>query len=359
MNSSPNRIAWMDRARALAILSVVLCHAVQYAHSFDAGHWNVYSWDGWFFRFAGSTLGRLGVPILLGLTGALLLSRDFTDEESIRTFHRTKTLRLLICILLWTFLYTFFLGWQHGMQPDFRRMISDMLTTTQVQLGHMWYAPMILGMYLLLPYVSRALRGLSVQSLMLPLAATFVVFSLLPTLNVYAHLFGIESRASLLDLGFSGGLYGLYIVLGWTVVHRNLLARWPGWTVWAGFLLSVGTCVGTMTWCYNWNWEYQIWYDFSFVLTGGVLALELLRRTQTWPRWLDALCEKLSRRSFAIYFLHFPVMAAMFETNLQKVVGHHQTVRTVWLFAASLAVSLAVIELLKRIPVVKKYLLYM
>lgn len=359
MKPSPNRIAWMDRARAFAILSVVACHAVQFCHSFDAASWNYYSPDGWFFRFAGATFGRLGVPILLGLTGAFVLNLDFSEDDSIRQFHRTRTVKLVVCILLWTFLYTFYLAWHHTMQPDFIRMISDMLHFTQVQLGHMWYAPMIIGMYVLLPYVSRALRGLNLKTLALPLLLTFGVFSLLPTANVYAHLFRISPRTTLLDLGFSGGLYGLYIILGWAVARKDLMARVPKWLLWVGFLGSFGACVGTMTWCYNWKYEYQIWYDFSFVLTAGLFLTELFRRTKNWPLWLDALCEKLSRRSFAVYFLHFPLMAAMFELNLQKIVGKNQSLRTVWMFAAAFFASLAIIEVLKRIPVVKKYLLYM
>ena len=65
------RIQKFDIARTFAILCVVLCHSVEAAYSNVA--YKQLSNISQIFRIVFFTLGRLGVPIFLFLTGALIL----------------------------------------------------------------------------------------------------------------------------------------------------------------------------------------------------------------------------------------------------------------------------------------------
>lgn len=45
-----------------------------------------------------------------------------------------------------------------------------------VGMTHAWYMPVILGMYIFLPYVSRALHSISNKALIVIMAIMFVIF---------------------------------------------------------------------------------------------------------------------------------------------------------------------------------------
>lgn|GEM_PF-3031175 len=104
-------------------------------------------------------------------------------------------------------------------------MLRDMLLTNQVHMAHMWYMPMIIGVYVCIPFAARALQGISLKVVFFPL----LLFS--------AYAFGVPAWKSifpkspalvLVDLGFAGGVYGLYLLWGWRVkkgLFKNIHAR--------------------------------------------------------------------------------------------------------------------------------------
>lgn len=354
------RIAWMDRARFFAILMVVLCHATEFSYSFDIWFFTHYfTMHSWVERFLGMTLGRLGVPLLLCLTGALMLNRDYSDDEQIRSFYKKHFLRILICIESWIVLYSFYLVWRNGLPFDWRRTLGALTTLTQVPLGHMWYTPMLLGMYLTLPFVARAIRGVSFRVLAPLLLISFFCFSTLPSLNLALQVFGISEQASGLDLGFSGGLYGLYMLMGYAVVHRKVLRRIPTLGLWAGFLACVGLTSAFQYWRYDCGQPYKAWYEFSGIVIAGILLFELFRRSggREHPQ-LDRVAAYFSRRSFAIYFLHFPIMDALHELSVHALVSDVSFWQMLFLWSASLLGSLLACWLLERVKWIRKYLLH-
>lgn len=351
------RNTWMDRARAFAILAVVLCHAVEFAFPFRLEMWNEGTRLSWIVRLTLLSVGRLGVPLFLSLTGALLLNRDYTDEKEISRFYRQRFLRLLMCVECWVLLYAFFLSWYHDLPFDFRRLMSSLVTTSQVQLGHMWYTPMILGMYLTIPFVARALRGLSAKALLPVLLVAFVVFSALPSVNLVLDVLGIVNREMLLDLSFSGGVYGLYLIGGWLIHSRRALEKIPTPAVVVGVLGCFLGTAGFQVWRYAMGWDYKVWYDFAGLMAAGLLLFECFRRTQN-SRALEGISLYLSQRSFAIYFLHFPIQCAVHAWGWHELAGGLYG-QMLFLWVVPLAASLALIELLRPVKPIRRVLLYM
>ena len=82
--SKNNRIQSFDIARTFAIMCVVLCHSVETAYSNI--NYTQLSNISQIFRIVFFTVGRLGVPIFLFLTGALTLKKQIeNDEEMLST----------------------------------------------------------------------------------------------------------------------------------------------------------------------------------------------------------------------------------------------------------------------------------
>lgn len=353
------RIAWMDRARFFAILMVVLCHAVEFGYAFDPWFFrNYFDLSTWIERFLFLTLGRLGVPLLLFLTGALMLNRDYSADGQIRAFYKKNYLRIFICVECWIVLYGFYLSWRNALPFDWRGTLLSLAALKQVPLGHMWYTPMLLGLYLLLPFAARAIRGLSLKTLGAVCLVSFFCFSALPTLSLAFEIGGRSGYESLLDLSFSGGLYGLYVLLGYIAVHRKAFGHIPTWALRLGLVLCVLGTMAFQYWSYECEQPYKAWYDFSGIFLGSLLLFELYRRSETavCPR-LDRVAAYVSRRSFAIYFLHFPIMDALHELGAQKWLGPSRW-QTLFFWCVSLAGSLLLCRILERVKWIRKYLLY-
>lgn len=359
MTSTAPRTRWMDRARAFAILAVVLCHAVEMVHPFAQQAFDASDWLQWTIRFGLFTVGRLGVPLFLGLTGALLLERDYSGEAQIRDFYRRKFWRLFVCVECWMVLYSIFLMWHHELPLDWRRLVGALTATGELQLGHLWYIPMILGMYLAIPFVARAVRGLSLRVLVPVCCVVFAFAVAVPSLNLALEVWGFARREALLDLHFLGGVYGLYIVGGWMIARKHALNAWPRWIAALCFAVCYGATVAFQLWRYHAGLGYKVWYDFAGLMLAGFFLLELFRRSEWKKTWLDKLCLYLSRRSFAIFLLHFPLQRVCWQYGWQLWLGDALLVQSAVMFALPLAASLALIALLERIPVVRRWLLYM
>lgn len=70
-----SRKIWLDVVRATAILCVVLCHSVEaFYHPVLLGQLQV-SFPLWNIENLLFTIGRIGVPLFLATTGALMLPR--------------------------------------------------------------------------------------------------------------------------------------------------------------------------------------------------------------------------------------------------------------------------------------------
>lgn len=357
-SDAPQRQGWMDRARAVAVGMVLLCHAMEFACVFrNEPYWDPRPLSEWAVKLTLLTLGRLGVPVFLMLTGALILGKDFSTDDKIVRFYRTHLLRLAVCIGCWVVLYTFFLGWINQTGFEWRRLVTALFTTSQVQLGHMWYAPMILGMYLFLPFVARAVQNASLKSLWLPMTVTFVMTLGLVSVHFVQRALGMATRDSLLDLSFSGGCYGLYIVTGYLLVEKQCLRRLPGWAVGLGCLALFVLTVLFQVWIYSRGGSDRVWYDFAGVFLCSVLMLEGFRRGPQ-RRWGQPVWEWISRRSFAIYFLHFPVMRVMYEFGWHRLASSAWWAQAGFLWAVSLAVSALAIVPLQKIPWARRFLLY-
>lgn len=74
----------------------------------DAAHLNALSFQSALFAIIAFTIGRLGVPIFLFLTGYLLLDRNF-NEDMCEKFWKRNWLGMVITTEIWIVIYDIFL----------------------------------------------------------------------------------------------------------------------------------------------------------------------------------------------------------------------------------------------------------
>ena len=146
----------LDLLRAFAILCVILVHTTERVYQFNLEAMPFYTLQRQWFALTLFTIGRMGVPIFLFLTGYLFLGRRF-DEEYTALFYKRNLLGLLITVEIWIILYHAFNAWFYQIPFNLNELLRNMLFLKATNMSHMWYIPAILGIYLFIPFVSRAL----------------------------------------------------------------------------------------------------------------------------------------------------------------------------------------------------------
>lgn len=133
-----------DAIRLIAILAIVLLHtAANGVTQLPPG-----SADWWLANLADSA-GRVGVPLFLMLSGAILLPRQ---HENTRHFYQRRWRRIALPALIWSLLY---LGWAQfkgywkqqpvDLEPQLWGIISGH------SYFHLWFIYLLIGVYAVLP----------------------------------------------------------------------------------------------------------------------------------------------------------------------------------------------------------------
>lgn len=151
---------WIDNARVLAVFAVVVCHI---APGLAAASGQSVSRD-WWIGNSYQSLIRWCVPVFVMISGMLLL--DPGKAESVLVFYRKRASRILIPLLFWT---GFFLLWisKGAILRGDPISLSDLAqrVITGRPFYHMWFLYMILGLYLLAPFLRIVIRQSSQSEL--------------------------------------------------------------------------------------------------------------------------------------------------------------------------------------------------
>lgn len=286
------------------------------------------------------------------LTGALLL--DPERELTLRQLWGRRIPRLLASLLAWALLYRL---WQMGRWGGglTGAGVLDAVKQTLVfhHQNHLYYLHIALLVYALLPALRPIAAHAGRQTLRYLLGLWVVLGILYPTFREFwplTLLYGIPTQYGL-NLAYAGAGYAL---LGW---YLRQYARRPGpWALAAaaGFLvIFAGTAVlslrdGTLN-----ESLLEGCSPGTALLAAGLCgwAFTALRGWRA-PRPLAAV----SRASFCVYLVHLLPYWELGRLGLSAVTGPC-AVFIPLTAAAVLACSLAVWAVLRRVPVVRSWLI--
>lgn len=344
------RLGYIDAARSIAILCVVLCHASEIFYFWSGEDFFSYSILLQIISFGVFSLGRLGVPLFLFISGYLLLGRDY-DDTSCFLFWKKNLLSLLITTEIWIILYDLFLSWFDNASFSILGMLASMLFVNSVGFPHFWYLPMILGIYISLPFISKALKSFNPGTILTALAVfSFYIFAV-PTANTILPVYVSNiALAPQLSLDFSGGAYGLFFIAGYMFrKYGNLDRRLSIF----GFMVSFALTIGMQIFLLRNGIVYLVWYDsLPLAMTAFFLFSLIIGRQTSKPSGNILL--SLSRCAFGIYLVHPPL-----NSILRRYIPFGEmplNPRVFVLFALLLFISWGLVELISKIPALGKLL---
>lgn len=160
LNQNSNRKYYLDLLRIAATLGVMVLHiTAQNWHQVEIAsiEWQTFN--------ALNGLARWALPIFAMISGALFLGR----EVKLKVLFSKYILRIVIAFMFWSALYAL-IDLQNGMS----------LSKSVVQLikghYHMWYLMMIVGLYLIVPFLKQIAEKESLTKYFLGLSALLTYF---------------------------------------------------------------------------------------------------------------------------------------------------------------------------------------
>lgn len=305
---SKNRVYWLDICRSLAIICVVLCHSLEAVYSLDLEHMQFINMQLKLFIYIMFTIGRLGVPLFLFISGYLLLmDGEMYDSIKCVVFWKKKLLRLLMTTEIWIIIYNVFLWWYTN-NISISTLIFNMTFLKFVDLSHMWYMPMILGIYLFIPFLAKLLEAFS-KKIWIFIACIIFIYSYGGVfLDIIVRARGGDSLNYLSPI-FIGDYFGLYLILGYLVkkdIFKNIKFR----NLVCIGVLSFGSTVAVQVFaCVN-NLEYKLWYNFPFLLICSLtIFIALSRYENTTKIKKHIIWDDISQCAFGIYLVHNVILS--------------------------------------------------
>lgn len=339
------RLIWIDTVKVIAILLVILVHCTETVYKFNLEGIGKEMFLIQIPAFTFFTLGRLGVPLFLMTTGYLLLDREWNYSTTLK-FYKKNFLGLLFTAEAWIIIFNLYLPYYNGSDLSIIELLNNMLFRTNfssgqtnLPLGHWWYMPCILGIYLFIPLVGSALRKNDLKMLIIPGGA--LLLKMIPG--------GI---GGILNLDFMGGYYGLIVIMGF-ICKKGVLKRLKKSVLFVCLFMCLFLTIGFQIVLYRFGYRYNVWYNFLPLVVTAICLFEMISRCEISQKY-EKIITLLSKDSFGIYLIHYP-LCKLFVNFLVFDSGF---IKIAILYLISLVLSLFIVEIIKKIPKINKVLLY-
>lgn len=355
----------LDLIRTIAILSVLLCHSIEayyYLFQDKLVLWKLISFKSKFFDIFCFTIGRLGVPLFLFLTGILCAKKTFSESKDIKKFYKKTYLPLLITFEIWIIIWNVFIYFLSKTGFEVPNIcITDVLQNMILlkTVGFIlpaWYVPMILGIYLFLPFISNALNKYSINDIKIPLVVGIIVSFVFPTLNV-VNFFKFNFITDL-DVLLTGGVFCTYLVVG-KYIYDGLLNSIKFKYILFLQIISFILCVLMQFYCLNHLIYYKLWYDNFFLFCASLLLLEIIRRKVHFnnsTKKFEKVFKYFSCISFPTFLIHNMVQYLIYFYS-SFMYKFNPFIRVIYMYTISLIITIIIIEILRKQKFLNKYLL--
>lgn len=338
------RVWYWDILRIAAVVFLVIRHIS--TASFDYVEPLGSKW--WTFNVYGS-LAAWMVPVYLMLSGASFLDPD--KPVTIGSIWSRNILRMFIAFVVWSALYAIY---NVISGQDNQQSVVDMLFTGHF---HLWFLPMIMGIYMLVPVfriAARTIRGTAY--------IFFVSLAVSVTIPMLQDL-GFAPSAEILTGMNNVGLISSHVSFffaGW-LFHKVDLVPWQRYLLYALALAATAAIfVGTWQLTAIGGAHNEDMQSDSNLLTGvqGIALFVLVKewcRKQTFSAQVQSALKFYSSLTFGVYLVHVMLIALLDRFGFSPI-----TYNAGWMiplvFCLVTPLSFLITWLLRHIPVVGKYI---
>lgn len=343
------RLVHYDLLRILAAFSVVMLHSSArfwYELDVDSREWKVANSYDALFRF--------GVPLFVMLSGALFLSEEYRLD--IRKLYARNISRLVCVYLFWSGVY----GLLDCRTFDFSRAgWKDVAKEMIAGRYHLWFLPMIVGIYAILPVLRGWVRNAGKWELQYFLALFFLLQVVSETLRALLSSDVLRYLLDLAKVELVCGYVG-YFVLGYYIVHVGIPRRYHKAVYFSAFpAMVLNVILGNWLAVRAGEPKGEIYDSFGLFTFCIIVALflfftDIMGRVRYSDR-VARLAGEVSKGTLGIYVMHVGLMEELKARGAYNM-ALAGLVEIPLCAVVCFLVCLCAAALLRRIPLVGKYI---
>ena len=338
-----------DILRVLAAFSVVMLHsAAQFWYDLD-----IRSTE-WIVANSYDAIFRFGVPVFVMISGAIFLDNSY--ELDVKKLYKHNILRMVILYVVWSVVYGLYDCRHWNIQEaGAKTVLKEMLYGRY----HLWFIPMIVGIYVLLPVLKNWIEHTEQKTIEYFLGLFFVLQIVSETLRAVTLN---DEFHYILDLGkaeMACGYIG-YFVMGYYIAHIGIGDRLKKIL----YVLVVPSMVANVVLGILLSWRVNVAvvtiYDsfgiFTFVLSVSLFVFICERgKKAKIGECGSKLLKEMSANTLGIYIMHIGLM------EFTKNRGFHSMILLniigIPLYAVvCFAVCAVVAAILRRIPFIGRFI---
>ena len=327
------RVVYLDYLRLLATFGVILIHV------FWKGFWTEPGSFVWYLNVTGDSLVRWAVPVFVMISGALFLNPD--KEVTLHDILHKYIPRLALAYIIWWAVYSVV-----GMAGSW--VASGHIDTKWLMpRSHLWFLPMMMCVYLLIPFTKMIAQDEKLLRYALIIWAvyitgSFVFFAEFEQITALFRLNMVLGYAGFFLLGrylsvtsFDGKQQTLIYLLG-------LLGAAVGVGGNIGMSLFNGISIGLFL-------EYL---SPHVILMSAAVFVFVKARADEWSQKTGHLVEYVRADLFGIYLVHVLWLMVLNQDWLR---GSYLQILTLPVIAAAVFIlSLYTTKILRKLPLIQK-----
>jgi surface polysaccharide O-acyltransferase-like enzyme len=294
MLDETNKANWIDYARVIAIVMVILLHtSAPLLHQFNdlpAHYWltaNIYD-----------SIVRVSVPIFFLVSGHLLLRKS----EPISTFLSKRMNKLLLPFVFWSLFFVFWKGFvENNTGVSFWHIYSLIL---QPSYYHLWFLYALIGIYLFIPLLRLITKEIENKVFFYYLTLWFFSVAIIPIVEKVIHT---DSHYDLFSFSGFVGYFLLGHYLGSKTYSKKVAVKALIVFICATLITAYGTYYLTL---HNQGVFSGYFYELSSpnVIIASIAIFILIKHSfdkdKVYSGKVSGWIKSISDCSFGIYFTH-------------------------------------------------------
>lgn len=340
------RLFYIDKLRAIACLAVVMIHVsslymVNMGNKFDFFIANFF--DG---------VSRIGVPIFVMISGALLLDQNCKNDFSDMV---TRIKRLFVKFIVWSVIYSMIYNIFFCIIR--KEPISGYKIIYYVIVGHyhLWFIYMLLGLYLIVPLLKLWIKKENEKEIKYFIILAFIFTFFLPqVIDIVTSLGGTfeigKAIENAFDLKYVGG-YTVYFILGWYLNNYELKKS-------SVYILGAMSFIFTIFGNYflaNVTHNNSLMFDNLSVniLLQSIFVFCMVKNSSDRDKLHKKTCiNRLSDKSLGIYLVHVVVVEMLYTLVLHLKIGS-SFLGCIFIFLGTVCISSLIIGVIKKTKISK------
>lgn len=330
------RLHYLDSLKVLAAFCVVFIHSASVAWSES----DIYSF---LVLNLYEGLIRWCVPVFAMISGAIFIRKDMTIHELFSKY----IFRIFTAFIFWSAFYALI---HYHINEDF-----DMAVTLFIAgYFHMWFLPMIMALYAVVPFMKLIAKSESLTKYFLVLS--FIAFLAFPqTINttlLFSGFYGdvLSQLSGRFYFSLAGGFTG-YFLLGYVLSVIEIDTRLEKIIYALGIAGFIMTVVFSLIASIIMDKPDQRFYDAMniHIMLESAAIFVYFRMHDLSSEFLS----RISRYSLGAYLVHAEVIR---QARIMNLFSFCPLISIPVMSAVILIISFAISALLNHIPIVRKYI---